>query len=221
MDASEIYPRRINAKEGLIPQKGEEFKFPIADGTAKVSGRDCEFREPTPRREPTARRENLSGECHGDREESQPTEMRDDAEARADFWSISGDFICRHHNEPRVQLHVPKEETFSTPLKYIDVTRSTHTDLDVMQEKRIDDYWNVDLNRSLSDLWKGFTKFTLLKEKTPKGYMWSGERLTKVQTTTRSDDVWPEAWSKIGKTLRIEKNKNGRLKSLNWIMLDN
>ena len=91
--------------------------------------------------------------------------MRDDAEARADFWSISGDLICRHHNEPRVQLHVPKEETFPNPLKYIDVTRSTHTDLDVMQEKGIDDYWNVDLNRSLSDLWKGFTKFTLLKEK--------------------------------------------------------
>ena len=33
-----------------------------------------------------------------------------------------------------------------------------------MQEKRIDDYWNVDTNRSLSDSWKGFTKFTLLKE---------------------------------------------------------
>ena len=29
---------------------------------------------------------------------------RDDAEARADFWSIQGDFICRHHNEPRLQL---------------------------------------------------------------------------------------------------------------------
>ena len=28
-----------------------------------------------------------------------------------DFWMIQGDFIYRHHNEPRVQLHVPKEET--------------------------------------------------------------------------------------------------------------
>ena len=50
-----------------------------------------------------------------------------------------GGFLYRHHDEPRVQLFVPKEETFSTPLKYIDVTRSTHTDLDVMQEKRVDD----------------------------------------------------------------------------------
>ena len=47
---------------------------------------------------------------------------------------------------PRVQLYVPKEET-PIPLKYIDVTKSTHTDLDVLQEIRIDDHWNVDSNR--------------------------------------------------------------------------
>ena len=67
----------------------------------------------------------------------------------SDFWSIQGDFIYRHHNEPRVQLCVPKEETCPVPLKYIDVTRSTHTDLDVMQEKRVDDFWNVDLEQKL------------------------------------------------------------------------
>ena len=51
-DASEIHPRRIiNPKEVLTPQRREDFTFPIADGTAKLSGRDQEFREPTPRRE--------------------------------------------------------------------------------------------------------------------------------------------------------------------------
>ena len=44
------------------------------------------------------------------REDCQPAEPTDDAEARADFWSIQGDFICRNHNEPRVQFYVPKEE---------------------------------------------------------------------------------------------------------------
>ena len=118
------------------------------------------------------RSEDFSRELHGEPEESQPTESTDDAEARADFWSIRGDFICRHHNEPRVQLYVSKEETLPTPLEYIDVTRSTHTH----QEERIDDYWNVDSNRHMSDSWKGFTKFILLKEKPPKGYMRSGVR---------------------------------------------
>ena len=33
---------------------------------------------------------------------------------------------------------MPKEETFPIPLKNIDVARSTHTDLDVLQEKKID-----------------------------------------------------------------------------------
>ena len=40
MDASEIYPRRINLKEVLIRSKDDEFVFPFADGTAKLSGRD-------------------------------------------------------------------------------------------------------------------------------------------------------------------------------------
>ena len=48
-----------------------------------------------------------------------------------------------------------------------------HTNLDVAQEKRIDDYWNVDGDRNLSDLSTGFTRFTLLNETPPKGYMWS------------------------------------------------
>ena len=157
------------------------------------------FREPTRRREQPVGSEDLSGELQGESGESQPAEPTDDAEARADFWAILGDFIYRHHIGPRVQLYVPKEETFPIPPKYVFVTRLTHTDLDVLQEKRIDDYWNVDSNRHLSESWKGFTKFTLLKEKPPKGFLWSGERLTKVQATTRPENVRPEVWTKIGK----------------------
>ena len=47
LDASEIYPRRINAKEVLRSQTRDEFIFPIADGRAKLPGRDYEFRVPT------------------------------------------------------------------------------------------------------------------------------------------------------------------------------
>ena len=69
----------------------------------------------------------------------------------------------------------------------------------MLQEKRIDDYWNVNVNQSLSDSWTGFTKVTLLKQKPPKGYPWSGARITKIQATTRPEHVWPEVWTKIGK----------------------
>ena len=64
----------------------------------------------------------------------------DAGEAIHDFWSMSGNFIYHHHIEPRVKLYSPREESFPMPLNYIDVTRTAHTNLDVKQEKRIDDY---------------------------------------------------------------------------------
>ena len=106
--------------------------------------------------------------------------------------AMSGSFIYRHHVEPRSKLYSPREESFPVPLKYIDVSRTTHTNLDVKQEKRIDDYWIIDGSRDLSDPWTGFTQFTLLEEKAPEGYMWSGERSTRKQLTSRPDHLWPE-----------------------------
>ena len=75
-----------------------------------LSGRDYEFREPTPRREQTARSEGLSGELQGEPEELRPPESRDDAGASGDFWSIQGDLIYRHHNEHRVQFVCRKKK---------------------------------------------------------------------------------------------------------------
>ena len=71
--------------------------------------------------------------------------------------------------ESRVKLYLPREGSVPIPLKCIDVARTTHTNLDVKQEKRIDDYWNIDGSRDLSDPWTGFTQFTLLEEKPPDG----------------------------------------------------
>ena len=50
------------------------------------------------------------------------TELNSGDLAKDDFWSISGDFIHRHHVEPKVKLYVPTEESFPIPLEYIDVT---------------------------------------------------------------------------------------------------
>ena len=57
----------LNAKEVLISQKDGEFTFRIADGTARLSGRDYEFRLPTLRREELVRSEDLSGELKAKR----------------------------------------------------------------------------------------------------------------------------------------------------------
>ena len=84
--------------------------------------------------------------------------LQDAGEAMNDFWSMSGSFTYRHHVEPRVKLYSPREESFPIPLKYIDVTRTTHTNLDVKLEKRIDDYCNIDGSRDLCEPWTGFTQ---------------------------------------------------------------
>ena len=62
LDASETHPVRLNAQEDQISQKDGEFVFLVADGSAKLSGREYEFQEPTLRRESTVRRERVSVE---------------------------------------------------------------------------------------------------------------------------------------------------------------
>ena len=86
-----------------------------------------------------------------------------------------GNFIYRHHVEPRVKLYSPREESFPIPLKYVDVSRTTDTNLYVKQERRIADYWNIDGSRELSDTWTGFTQFTLLEKISRTIYVVRGE----------------------------------------------
>ena len=90
---------------------------------------------------------------------------------------------------PGQDLTYPAADAVSA---FADVSRTTFTNLNVMQERRIDDYWNIDGSRDLSDSWTGFTQFTLLEEKPPDGYMLSGGRLTRKQLTSRPDYLWPE-----------------------------
>ena len=151
----------------IFPKKNGRNIFPAADGRIKFVGGDQELRTST-----LIREHPIRGESHvdflGESEGSLPPphdSFPDAGEATNDFLSMSGNFIYRHHVEPRVKLNSPREESFTIPLKYIDVSRTTHTNLGVKQEKRIDDYWNIDGSRDLSDSWTGFTQFTLLEEK--------------------------------------------------------
>ena len=76
------------------------------------------------------------------------------------------------------------------------------------KKSRIDDYWNIDGSRDLSDPWTGFTQFTILEEKLPEGFMWSGERLLRRQATSRPDHLWPELWRGMARNAELrEKHK--------------
>ena len=63
-------------------------------------------------------------------------------------------------------------------------------------------------NREFSDMWNVFTRFTILNEKPPDGYTCSWARLTRKQTTSRPDTLWPEIWKDVSDALqRKEKHK--------------
>ena len=201
--------KRLNAKEVTFPKEKGEIIFPIANGRIKPLGGDQDLRTSTLTRDHPIRGEshvNFLGESEGSLPPPHDS-FPDAGEAIDDFWSMSGNFIYRHHVEPRVKLYSPREESSPIPLKYIDVSRTTCTNLDGKQEKRIDDYWNVDGPRDLSDPWTSFTQFTLLEEKPPDGYMWSGWRLTRKQLTSRPDYLWPELWTNLGRNAKLKERQ--------------
>ena len=207
MDASEIWSKRLNAKEVIFPNEKGEFIFPVVDGRIKCAGGDQELRTSALIRDHPIRgerRRDFLGESEGSLPPPPQDSLPDASEAINDFWSMSGNFIYRHHVEPRVKLYSPRGESFPIPLKYIDVSRTTQTNLDVMLERRIDDYCNIDGSRDLSDSWTGITQFTLLEEKPPRRIY-----VVRVETDKTASDIQARSFmarilDKIGKKCKAE-----------------
>ena len=150
---------------------------------------------------------------------------RDDAETKNDFWSVMGDFIYRHQVEPRVKLYVLKEESFLPPLEHIDDTRTTHTLLDVLLEKHIDDHWNVTGEKRIVRCMDRLDKICSIKGKaTGRIHMVRGEtdQETKI---SRPDSVRPDMWKHMSDAAKkkakqrwaIEKPKLGNARLLRGI----
>ena len=209
MYASEIYSKKTQFERCDISHQKGEFLFPIADGRIKPTGGDQELRTST-----LTRHRPSQGESHihflGESEGSLPPphdSLPDAGEAINDFWSMSGNFIYRHHVETRVKLYSPREESFPVPLKYIDVSRTTHANLDVKQEKRIDDH-GISMGQEIC-LILGNVSLALFywKKTPPDGYMLSGERLTRKQLTSRPDHSCPELWTKLGRNAQLKEKQ--------------
>ena len=133
--------------------------------------------------------------------------LPDAGEARLTiFGPVSGNFIYRHHVEPRVKLYSPREESFPIPLKYIDVSRTTHTNLDVMQEKP--HRWPLEYRWIKRFVWfldRFRSVHSIKMKKPPEGFLWSGERLTKRQVNI-------QARSFMARTLERISQENAKLR---------
>ena len=67
LDLSGIHARRLNAKEVLMPKNSDNFKFPVADGTVRLSGRDQVFRKSISIQDHPARDEEHNDVLQGNR----------------------------------------------------------------------------------------------------------------------------------------------------------
>ena len=87
--------------------------------------------------------------------------------------------FLEHHERLHVSESCCSEnETVSSKGRFSDtsesdyVQRQTKTGIGVLHEATIDDYWNVDEDKSLSKPWIGVTRFELLNKNPPGGHMW-------------------------------------------------
>ena len=118
-----------------------------------------------------------------------------------DYWTLTNDVLAIHHLKPRLKMFVPTEQTLPIPVEYLDIMRTTVTNIDNELERRIVDYWydNPQAGRDLTIPWTGRTTFDLLKPKPDPGWSWQAGRLTKIQKTTRPPDIRSEEWGHMSK----------------------
>ena len=105
------------------------------------------------------------------------------------------------HNKPRTKLFQPTDANCPIPIKYIDIIRTTETDLKEKALSKIEDFW-VTAEKELPDSWIGKTTFELLRPLPPVGYSCIEGRLTKTQETTRPGNIWPEIWRSMSKKIK-------------------
>ena len=111
-DASEIYVKKFICQEAFL--KGE-YQLPCADGTPRLLSRS----RPSSTVDGNLEREDDCEIEDGDIKESKSEES----------WSMSGEFIYRHHEELRLKRYDSDIQTFLIPLKYVDVMRQTQTNI--------------------------------------------------------------------------------------------
>ena len=92
--------------------------------------------------------------------------------------------------------------------------------LDVWRKSRTDHQWNDDGGQEVSGPWPGCILLTVMNEKTPDGYTWSGRRLTK-----NPSNIWTRlrvGWScqVCLKQLKRKRGSVGRLRNQSSTMFE-
>ena len=98
-------------------------------------------------------------------------------------WKLHLQGSCRL----KATVYMPKSD-FPIPLRHNDFDKQTDTRLDVIHEKSINHYWNVDEDRILSDPCIGVTRFTILSKSPPDGQMRIDNQRNKLRHKLKTSD---------------------------------
>ena len=144
-------------------KKSENFIFRTADGTVKLSGREQVLRKSTLIRDQPERGEECKDDLRRESDGSHPLDtMTDDCNVCNDFgrWKRITFLVITLNQE--VNFVCPKKNHSQHHCDF-----STRSGVSVLLRSRKNDYWNVDCDRNLSELWTGFTQFILFNETPP------------------------------------------------------
>ena len=204
MDDRKSAHKRLNAKEVIFPkEKMRICFFSNRRWTNQTLGGDQDRRTST-----LIRQRPIRGESNidflGESEGSLPPphdSFPDAGESTNDFWSLSGNFIFRHHVELRVKLYSPREESF----------RNTLTSPELFKRIWMSGKRNASMIIGISMgqetcLILGQVSLDLFfwKKKPPDGYMWSGVRLTRKQLSFMARSFMARTLGQNGKARQAE-----------------
>ena len=179
MDASEIFSRNTRCKGST--------KFPRRMDNSLVQSQMYEkyWWKSGPENTHFDTGSSIRGENHvdflGETEGSlaPPHDTFPDAgEAINDFWSMSGNFIYRHHVEPKVKLYSKKRRIipFHNEIHWC---IQNYTQMWMSSKGNASKTFGTSMDQEIC-LFRGqVTQFTLLDEKPPDGFLWSGWRSKK------------------------------------------
>ena len=149
------------------------------------------------------------GESQGSLPQPQDS-FPDASEAINDFWSMSGNFIYRHHVEPRVKIYSRREKNHSLPHWSTLTFPELHIRIWMWSKKSALMIIGIlivletclILGQGSHNLLYSTKK--LLTDKKNRG------GLTRKQFTSRPDHIWPELWKTMGKHAKLENARKLR-----------
>ena len=130
-------PQKFTSKKKYSSKR--EHEFPCAKRTLRLPGRS-----------------RTSSTAAGNLEPEDGVEIKEGDKKRRNTegsWSMSGEFVYRHHEQPRLKFYNPDHESLQIPLKYVDVMRQIQTSINKVSEHIIKDLGTEAKGVTLSEDW--------------------------------------------------------------------